>query len=293
MRDLVRARATAVRALTKVSGSHCRLSCSGIGGSWRPRLDAGASALACRPALRPSLPADRPPGLHQRRRGRPGAGRSPEGPDRGARAGLDHGARRRGAADDARNFPARRRDLGRRELLSENRSRQEVSFPGSRDGRRTCHEEGIASGEEQIIGILSEAAAGAAAVEVCRWHGISETTFYRWKANFGALAVSDARRLRQLKAENTKLKLLLAEAHVAAGKPKVVVTTAVARGRVGSARQSPPGATTTDRLNSPPGRASRRPNDPRFSTPAPMAGGRPRWGTLRLAMSRFAIDARR
>jgi putative transposase len=56
--------------------------------------------------------------------------------------------------------------------------------------------------EEQIIGILNEAAAGAAAVELCRRHGISETTFYRWKAKFGGLAVSDAKRLRQLEAEN-------------------------------------------------------------------------------------------
>jgi putative transposase len=50
--------------------------------------------------------------------------------------------------------------------------------------------------EEQIIGILSEAAAGAAVVEVCRRHGISETTFYGWKAKFGGLAVRDAKRLR-------------------------------------------------------------------------------------------------
>ena len=58
--------------------------------------------------------------------------------------------------------------------------------------------------EEQIIGILNEAAAGAAAVEVCRRHGISETTFYRWKAKFGGLAVSEAKRLRQLEAENSQ-----------------------------------------------------------------------------------------
>jgi putative transposase len=69
-------------------------------------------------------------------------------------------------------------------------------------------------GEEQIIGILSEAAAGATAVEVCRRHGVSETTFYRWKAKFGGMAVSDARRLRQLEAENTRLKRLLADAHL-------------------------------------------------------------------------------
>jgi putative transposase len=68
--------------------------------------------------------------------------------------------------------------------------------------------------EEQIIGILSEATVGAPAVEVCRRHGVSETTFYRWKAKFGGMAVSDARRLRQLEAENTRLKRLLADAHL-------------------------------------------------------------------------------
>ncbi len=61
-------------------------------------------------------------------------------------------------------------------------------------------------GEEQIIGILNEAAAGATAVEVCRRHGVSETTYYRWKAKFGGLAVSDAKRLRQLEAEDSRLK---------------------------------------------------------------------------------------
>ena len=68
--------------------------------------------------------------------------------------------------------------------------------------------------EEQIIGILSEATARATAVEVCRRHGVSETTFYRWKAKFGGLAVSDAKRLRQLEAENSRPKRLLAEAHL-------------------------------------------------------------------------------
>ena len=48
--------------------------------------------------------------------------------------------------------------------------------------------------EEQIIGILNEAAAGATAVEVCRRHGVSETTYNRWRAKFGGLAVSDAKR---------------------------------------------------------------------------------------------------
>jgi putative transposase len=99
------------------------------------------------------------------------------------------------------------------ELLPENRSTRKVIFPGSRRGRRTRHEERKRFSEEQIIGILNEAAAGATAVEVCRRHGISETTFYRWKAQFGGMAVSDARRLRQIEAEKTRLKRLVADAH--------------------------------------------------------------------------------
>ena len=66
--------------------------------------------------------------------------------------------------------------------------------------------------EEQIIGILREQEAGAATADVCRKHGISSATFYKWKAKYGGLDVSDARRLRTLEAENAKLKKLLAEA---------------------------------------------------------------------------------
>jgi putative transposase len=66
--------------------------------------------------------------------------------------------------------------------------------------------------EEQIIGILREQEAGAGTAEVCRKHGISTATFYKWKAKFGGLDVSDARRLRTLEDENAKLKKLLAEA---------------------------------------------------------------------------------
>ncbi len=65
--------------------------------------------------------------------------------------------------------------------------------------------------EEQIIGILEEADAGATGREVCRRHGISEQTLYRWKAKFGGLEASDARRLKQLEAENAKLKRLVAD----------------------------------------------------------------------------------
>ena len=66
--------------------------------------------------------------------------------------------------------------------------------------------------EEQIIAILREQEAGAKTVEVCRKHGISGATFYKWKPKHGGMEVSDARRLKALEDENTKLKQLLAEA---------------------------------------------------------------------------------
>lgn len=65
--------------------------------------------------------------------------------------------------------------------------------------------------EEQIIGALREQEAGAATADVCRRHGISTATFYNWKAKFGGMEVSDAKRLRALEDENSKLKRLLAE----------------------------------------------------------------------------------
>src|ERR1017187_1380299 len=65
--------------------------------------------------------------------------------------------------------------------------------------------------EEQIVGILKESEAGLPTAELCRKHGISEQTFYRWKAKYGGLEVSEARRLRQLEEENRKLKQLVAE----------------------------------------------------------------------------------
>lgn len=66
--------------------------------------------------------------------------------------------------------------------------------------------------DEQIIGILKEQEAGAATADVCRRHGISGATFYKWKAKFGGLEVTEAKRLRTLEEENAKLKKLLAEA---------------------------------------------------------------------------------
>ena len=68
--------------------------------------------------------------------------------------------------------------------------------------------------EEQIIGILREQESGSKTADVCRKHGISPSTFYQWKAKFGGLEVSEARRLRTLEAENARLKKLLAEAEL-------------------------------------------------------------------------------
>jgi putative transposase len=66
--------------------------------------------------------------------------------------------------------------------------------------------------EEQIIGILREQEAGAKTGDVCRKYGVSSATFYKWKAKYGGLDVSDAKRLKSLDDENAKLKKLLAEA---------------------------------------------------------------------------------
>ena len=65
--------------------------------------------------------------------------------------------------------------------------------------------------EEQIIGILKEQEAGMPTAEVCRKHGISSATFYKYKAKYGGMDISDARKLKALEDENAKLKKLLAE----------------------------------------------------------------------------------
>ena len=66
--------------------------------------------------------------------------------------------------------------------------------------------------EGQIIGFIKQADAGVSVAELCRKEGFSTATFYKWRAKFGGLEASDAKRLRELEAENTRLKKLLAEA---------------------------------------------------------------------------------
>jgi len=68
--------------------------------------------------------------------------------------------------------------------------------------------------EDQIIAVLKESEAGAKTKDVCRRQGISEATLYNWKAKYAGMTVSEARRLRELEAENSKLKRLLADAEL-------------------------------------------------------------------------------
>ena len=65
--------------------------------------------------------------------------------------------------------------------------------------------------EEQIIGILKEHQAGLSAAELCRKHGISDATFYKWRSKYGGMEISEAKRLKALEDENVRLKKLLAE----------------------------------------------------------------------------------
>ncbi len=66
--------------------------------------------------------------------------------------------------------------------------------------------------EEQIIGILKQVEAGRPVAEVCREHGVGESTYYKWKSKYGGMDVNEARRLKTLEDENSRLKRLLADA---------------------------------------------------------------------------------
>ena len=77
--------------------------------------------------------------------------------------------------------------------------------------------------DEQIIGFLKQADGGIPVRELCRQHGFSDASFYTWRAKFGGMTVSDAKRLRDLEAENTQLKKLLAESLLDAEALKVAL----------------------------------------------------------------------
>ena len=101
--------------------------------------------------------------------------------------------------------------------------------------------------EERIIGVLKEAEAGAKTADLARRHGVSEATIYNWKAKYGGLEVSEARRLKELESENAKLKRLLADAMLdqaaltrRAAKPTIIwQKSSDARRQAGSCRSSP------------------------------------------------------
>ncbi|OJY87644.1 MAG: transposase [Lysobacterales bacterium 63-13] len=76
--------------------------------------------------------------------------------------------------------------------------------------------------DEQIIGFLKQAEAGAPIKELCRKHGFSDASFYLWRRRFGGMNIPDAKRLRELESENAKLKKLLAEAMLDADALRVV-----------------------------------------------------------------------
>lgn len=65
--------------------------------------------------------------------------------------------------------------------------------------------------EEQIIGILKQAQSGMKIVDLCRMHGISDATFYNWRSKYGGMEVSDAKRLKDLEVENSRLEQMLAD----------------------------------------------------------------------------------
>ena len=77
--------------------------------------------------------------------------------------------------------------------------------------------------EEQIIGFLKQAEAGVSVKELCRQHGFSDASFYTWRAKFGGMSVPDAKRLKELEAENAKLKRMLAESLLDAEALKVTL----------------------------------------------------------------------
>jgi putative transposase len=89
--------------------------------------------------------------------------------------------------------------------------------------------------EEQIIGILKEQEAGVSVAELCRKYGMSDASFYKWKARYGGLEVSEARRLKSLEDENMRLKRLLADAMLDNAALKELL------GKNGDARRTPRG----------------------------------------------------
>ncbi len=101
--------------------------------------------------------------------------------------------------------------------------------------------------EEQIIGILKEHEASVSVADLCRRHGVSDASIYKWKAKFGGMEVSEAERLKALEDENVKLKKLLAEQMIDAAAPRELLSKMVwprrhaRRGHASAGRHEPVG----------------------------------------------------
>jgi putative transposase len=78
--------------------------------------------------------------------------------------------------------------------------------------------------EEQIVGILKEAEAGAKTVDLCRKHGVSAASFYKWKSKYGGLEVSDVAKMKSLEDENRRLKRLLADSALEIDALKIIAS---------------------------------------------------------------------
>ena len=96
--------------------------------------------------------------------------------------------------------------------VRQNKENRRCANHVSPSGRGPWPQWGRVSPGHQIVGILQEYAAGAKVSELCRKHGMSDATLYKWKAKYGGLQVSELRRLKDLEAENAELKRLLADA---------------------------------------------------------------------------------
>jgi putative transposase len=126
--------------------------------------------------------------------------------------------------------------------------------------------------EEQIIAILKEHEAGMKTADLCRKHGISEPTFYNWKAKYGGLELSEARRLKGLESENAKLKKLLADA---------MLDNAALKDPAGPFRDQPSIGCSRPVMRYPQCRFARPRHEPAERPPAPRVGWVPRGGPSR------------
>ena len=113
--------------------------------------------------------------------------------------------------DNAEPFPRFKEFRSRSDVAPLNESRVKWEFPGGKGPRKGRRMKRTRFSEEQIAGILKQGEAGMKTAELCRQHGISEGTFYNWKAKYGGMSVTDVQKLKRLEEENAKLKRVVAD----------------------------------------------------------------------------------